>query len=250
MRPRATATPTRSANAQRLLASLPEPPDRNADHHDKSARKRNGEIGNREDAVAAAMIRAEQARYVVRDTPGPAAADLARPARPDAWPAPNLRQRRTGFRRRRAGCVRGRAESRGEPGPLQRHCRRAVRRARLDPAEHARAAQREAGRALRRGGRGLVGPNERVLAGPVVGDFDLAADHIDAAVVAAHAEAELAAVDRGGERWRVDLDMPAVALLRLEPDRACLRDDRGQPFVLVPGNADDRVGRDEDGLDA
>src|ERR1700731_4737238 len=98
------ADAARSANALRLLASLPEPPDRNADHHDKSDRKRNGEIGNREDAVAAAMIRAEQARYVVRDTPGPAAADLARPARPDAWPAPNLRQRRTGLRRRRAVC--------------------------------------------------------------------------------------------------------------------------------------------------
>ena len=68
----------------------------------------------------------------------------------------------------------------------------------------------------------LAGHHLRDLAGLEVGNLDLAADDVDGGAGGAHGDAELCALDDGGEVGRLDLEMLDVLLLDLEQDRASL----------------------------
>jgi hypothetical protein len=93
----------------------------------------------------------------------------------------------------------------------------------------------------------LAGHHLRDLAGLEVRNFNLAADHVDAGLPRIDGDAELRALHHGGEVRRLDFEMLDVALFDVEQDRArLLHDRRRQPFLLLDGDADHGIRRDQD----
>ena len=109
----------------------------------------------------------------------------------------------------------------------------------LDRLQGARSAERKAGIAAGKGGGVLAGQHLGNLAGLEVGDLDLATDDVNRGAGSAHGDAELCALDYGGEVGRLDLEMLDVLRLDLEQDRASLLSDGGRKTVLLlRGQAD------------
>ena len=124
-----------------------------------------------------------------------------------------------------------------------------ARRALLDRAQGAGAAQRQTGRALRRDLRRLARLHHRNWPDlkSVTSTWPRSTSTRDAPLL--DRDAELRALHDGGEIRRLDLEMLDVALLHLEQDRAGLLDDGGRhPVFAFLGNADRRIRRDQDGL--
>ena len=114
----------------------------------------------------------------------------------------------------------------------------------LDRIEAARATQAESGFTMLECRRGLAGHHLGDLARPEIGDLDLSVQHAHLGAAGVHGDAELRALDDGGEIGRLDFEMLDVALFDFEQDRACLLHDGGRkPVLLLRRQADNGVGR-------